>query len=178
MKKIIVFPGSNSKNSINKELAKYASSHLKNVELELIDLNNFELPLYGIDLEQEEGIHSEAIRLNGVIEQADGFVISLAEHNGSYATVFKNAFDWLSRINGKVWREKPVLLMATSPGKRGGLTVLETAAARFPYMGGQISGTFSLPSYFDNFKGGKIIDEELNNKLLLEVSEFQNKIDI
>lgn len=176
MKSIVVIGGSNSRKSINKELAFFAASQISNVELKVLDLNDFNLPLYGIDLEQEEGIHSEAKRLSSIFDEADGFVVSLAEHNGSYSVAFKNAFDWLSRINGKVWRGKPVLLMATSPGVRGGKTVLETAAASFPHMGGDISGTYSLPSFFDNFKKGAIVDGTLKTQLSKEIVAFQAKV--
>jgi len=176
MKNIVVIGGSNSKNSINKILATHTAEQLKDVVLTIVDLNEFKLPLYGIDLETEEGIHSEAIRMSGIFDWADGFVVSLAEHNGAYSTAFKNAFDWLSRINGKVWREKPVLLMATSPGARGGQTVLDIAAGRFPYMGAKVTGTLSFPSFFDNFKEGVVVNEDLNSALLEKVSKFQEAI--
>ena len=176
MKNIVVIGGSNSKNSINKALASYAAEQLKEVVLTIVDLNEFKLPLYGIDLETEQGIHAEAKRLNGIFDWADGFVVSLAEHNGAYSTAFKNAFDWLSRIDGIVWRDKPLLLMATSPGARGGQTVLDIAAARFPYMGAKITGALSVPSFYDNFKGGVIVNKEIKENLLLEVSKFQKEI--
>ena len=176
MKNIVVIGGSNSKNSINKALAGYAAEQLKEVVLTIVDLNEFKLPLYGIDLETEQGIHAEAKRLNGIFDWADGFVVSLAEHNGAYSTAFKNAFDWLSRIDGIVWRDKPLLLMATSPGARGGQTVLDIAAARFPYMGAKITGALSVPSFYDIFKGGVIVNKEIKENLLLEVSKFQKEI--
>lgn len=176
MKNIIIIGGSNSKNSINKILAIYTAEFLKDVVLTLVDLNEFKLPLFGIDLENEEGIHSEAKRLNGIFDWADGFVISLAEHNGAYSAAFKNAFDWLSRVNGKVWRDKPMLLLATSPGARGGQTVLDIAAGRFPYMGAKITGTLSFPLFFDNFKDGDVVDADLKSKLLVEISNFQEVI--
>ena len=176
MKNIIIIGGSNSKNSINKILAIYTAEFLKDVVLTLVDLNEFKLPLFGIDLENEEGIHSEAKRLNGIFDWADGFVISLAEHNGAYSAAFKNAFDWLSRVNGKVWRDKPMLLLATSPGARGGQTVLDIAAGRFPYMGAKITGTLSFPLFFDNFKDGDVVDADLKSKLLVEISKFQEVI--
>ena len=176
MKNIIVIGGSNSKKSINKELATYTAEKLNDVVLTIVDLNEFKLPLYGIDLETEEGIHSEAKRLNGIFDWADGFVVSLAEHNGAYSVAFKNAFDWLSRINGKVWREKPLLLLATSPGGRGGQTVLNIAAGSFPHMGAKITGTLSIPSFYDNFKEGALVDEDLNTALLKEVMKFQEEI--
>ena len=51
MKKILVFAGSNSLNSINKKFAVFAAGKLNDVTLEIVDLNNFQLPTFGIDLE-------------------------------------------------------------------------------------------------------------------------------
>ena len=176
MKNIIVIGGSNSKKSINKTLATYAGEQLDEVVLTIVDLNEFKLPLYGIDLETEEGIHEEAKRLSGIFDWADGFVVSLAEHNGAYSVAFKNAFDWLSRINGKVWREKPVLLLATSPGGRGGQTVLQIAASSFPHLGAKVTGSMSFPSFFDNFKDGEVVNPELKASLAKEIANFQKEI--
>ena len=173
MKKVIAFAGSNSSTSINKQLAAYAASLVDGVEVNVLDLNDFDLPLYGIDLENEHGIPDNAHRFLDLIKSTDGIVLSLAEHNGAYATVFKNLFDWMSRIDGKLWSEKPMLLMATSPGGRGGATVLEIAQGRFGYMGGNIVGSFSLPSFGENFTDGKVTNEELNSQLLEEVKQLQ-----
>lgn len=173
MKHIIAFAGSNSKDSINKQLATYTASLVNKAKVTVLDLNDFELPLYGIDLENEHGIPDNAKAFLGQIKSSDGIVLSLAEHNGAYATVFKNIFDWMSRIDGKLWSNKPMLLMATSPGARGGATVLEIAKGRFPYMGGNIVADFSLPSFFDNFKEGKILDQTLSAKLTTAVKTFE-----
>lgn len=100
----------------------------------------------------------------------------MAEHNGAYSTAFKNLFDWMSRINGKLWGEKPMLLMATSPGARGGATVLEIANGRFPYIGGNIVALYSLPSFLENFKDKQISNTELNSKLKEAVTLFQKAI--
>ena len=176
MKKIIAFGGSNSKNSINKELAAYTANQINNVEVEVLDLNDFELPLYGIDLENEHGIPDNAQLFLYKIKLSDGIVLSLAEHNGAYSTVFKNIFDWMSRIDGKLWSDKPMLLMATSPGGRGGATVLEIAKGRFPYMGGNIVADFSLPFFENNFSDEGIKDEELAQQLNEAVSKFENTL--
>ncbi len=172
MKKIIAFAGSNSNTSINKQLAIYAASLVNDVDVNVLDLNDFELPLYGIDYELAHGIPDNAKKFLDLIKSTDGIVLSLAEHNGAYATVFKNLFDWMSRIDGKLWSEKPMLLMATSPGGRGGVTVLEIAKGRFGYMGANIVGSFSLPSFGDNFSGGKITNNQINDELLEEVKQF------
>lgn len=176
MKKIITIAGSNSQKSINKGLMTYTTTLLDNVEIISIDLNDFVLPIYGIDFEAENGIPRAVKRLDELFDTADGFVVSLAEHNGSYAAVFKNTIDWLSRLNMKIWKEKPMLLMATSPGSRGGETVLQSANTYFPFMGASITDTFSLPSFYDNFDQGEINDESLKAELHFKVNKFQSMI--
>ena len=176
MKNIIAFAGSNSKNSINKDLAVYAASLVENTNTNVLDLNDFELPLYGIDYEIAHGIPDDAQKFLDLLKASDGIVLSLAEHNGAYSTVFKNLFDWMSRIDGKLWSDKPMLLMATSPGARGGATVLEIAKGRFPYMGANIVSEFSLPSFGDNFSDGKMINEDLNSALINQVELLQKAL--
>lgn len=45
MKKLLAFGASNSSDSINKQLAKYSSKQFKNVNIELLDLNDYEMPI-------------------------------------------------------------------------------------------------------------------------------------
>ena len=176
MKRVITVAGSNSQNSINKTLIDYVLRSLESIEVVSIDLNDYLLPIYGIDFETENGIPASVKRLYELFKTADGFILSLAEHNGSYSAVFKNTIDWLSRIEMKIWREKPMLLMATSPGGRGGATVLQAASNYFPYMGAGITDTFSLPSFYDNFKHGKINDESLAEDLHSKIDKFQEVV--
>ena len=176
MKKIVAFAGSNSKKSINKELSTYASSLIKNVEVIILDLNDFPLPIYGIDEETTNGIPQKAKELLEIIYSADGLVLSLAEHNGNFSAVFKNSYDWMSRIEKKLWNGIPMLLMATSPGERGGASVLTIAKNRFPYMGGNIVAVFSLPKFYDNFKDGSITNESLNLQLKEAVSILEKAL--
>lgn len=176
MKKIVAFAGSDSKTSINKKLAVYAASLVEDAEVQVLDLNDYELPLYGIDKEQEIGIPENAHTFLKTLHEADGIVLSLAEHNGAYATVFKNIFDWMSRIDGKLWGNIPMLLMATSPGGRGGQTVLEIAKGRFPFMGGNIVADFSLPSFNNNFQEGALVEGEFLEKLKAAVAKLQSAV--
>ena len=176
MKKIITLGASTSKKSINKILAEYTGEMVKNVELVKIDLNEFEMPLFSVDIEAEKGFPEAAIRLNEKFDNVDGFIISLAEHNGAYSAAFKNAFDWLSRIDGKVWKNKPMLLLSTSPGARGGRTLLHIALGRFPFNGAQIVGSLSVPKFNDNFKQGELVNESLKQSLLKNIDDFQKAI--
>lgn len=173
-KKIIAFGASSSKNSINKQLATYAAHQFENVSVEVLDLNDYEMPIFSVDKEKENGIHTLATDFYTKIGSADFIVISFAEHNGNFSTAFKNILDWTSRINAKTFQEKEMLLLATSPGARGGSTVLDIATKRFPFQGGIIKGSFSLPSFNANFDSEKgITNKELKKELLTIVNSIE-----
>lgn len=165
--KIIAFGGSPSKNSINKKLAAYAANLFENVTVEVLDLNDYQMPLFTVDIEVEIGQHELAKAFLAKIASADFLVVSMAENNGNYAAAFKNLFDWCTRIRKEVFQQKPMLLMATSPGGRGGALVLEIAKNAFPRYGADIKATFSLPSFDANFdvEKGVISNLELDTEL-------------
>lgn len=165
--KIIAFGGSNSQHSINKHLATYAASLFENADVEVLDLNDFAMPLFSVDLEKEVGQHELAKAFLNKIESADLLVVSLAENNGNYSAAFKNLFDWCSRIMKDVFQQKQMLLLATSPGARGGASVLEIANNALPRYGAQIKATFSLPTFNANFdlEQNKISNAELDKEL-------------
>lgn len=173
MKNILAFAGSNSKKSINKQLAIYASGLVEDTQVTILDLNDFELPLFGVDLEKEKGIPENAYKFLNHIKSSDGIIISLAEHNGAYSAVFKNLLDWMSRIEGKTFFGKPMLLMATSSGRRGGQSVLEIAKNRFPRHDANVVSDFSLPSFGANFSEEKIVDSDLDLELRNKVKLFK-----
>lgn len=167
MKKIIAFAGSSSKTSINKQLATYAANLFENTSVEVLDLNDYEMPVFSVDKEKVQGIHSLAHEFYAKLGSADLIIISFAEHNGNFSTAFKNVLDWTSRINAKTFQEKEMLLLATSPGARGGSSVLDIATKRFPFQGGIVKGSFSLPSFYENFDVvNGIIHPEYKDQLL------------
>lgn len=176
MKNILAFAGTNSKDSINKQLVVYASGLIEDAEVTLLDLNDFELPIFSKHLEAKEGIPKNAISFLNYIKQTDGIVMSLAENNGAYTAVFKNLFDWMSRAEGKLFCGKPMLLMSTSDGRRGGASVLAMAHSRFPRHHAEIAARFSLPSFYENFTDGKITNPELDSQLREAIKLFQNEL--
>lgn len=159
--------GSNSKTSINRLFANYTASLLQK-EFNSIDISTLDLPLFSVDLEAQIGTPTLILELSKQIDASDLIVISLAENNGSYNVGFKNMMDWLSRIKDrKTWGDKKMLLLSTSPGARGGMTVLEQAKGYFPFMGAQLVGTFSLPKFYENFDSENgIINTTYHNELL------------
>lgn len=164
--KILALAGSNSENSINKALVTYVSTLFKGHNINYLDLNDFEMPIYSIDREKRDGFPSEAYDFLNEIKKNDLVLLSLAEHNGAYTVAFKNVLDWCSRVpNEKVFQGKPMLLMSTSPGGRGGKSVLEMGEVRMPKMGANVISSKSFPSFNENFEVGKgIVNEKLDNE--------------
>jgi chromate reductase, NAD(P)H dehydrogenase (quinone) len=128
--KVLAFAATNSSQSINKQLVTHAANLLKagiGAEIEILDLNDFEMPIYSIDREQASGIPAPAHAFYQKIGEADALLISFGEFNGSYSVAYKNVFDWTSRITKDVYQGKPAVIMATSPGPGGAQSVLASA---------------------------------------------------
>lgn len=171
-KNILALGASSSKHSINRKLAKYAADQLTNAEINLLDLNDFEMPIYSIDKEKENGIPEQAQQFKQLIRGADGIIISFAEHNGAYSAAYKNIYDWVSRIEMNVWGDTPMFLLATSPGGRGAKGVLALASSSYRRSNKNTIAEFSLPSFNNNLNAETgISDETLKN-------EFNNQLNI
>jgi NAD(P)H-dependent FMN reductase len=169
--KVIALAGSTSKESINKQLVEFAASYFDEHDVEVLDLNDFDMTVFSVDKERKNGIPKEAFTFSDKLKSADLILLSLAEHNGAYSAAFKNTLDWASRIPSRtVFHDKGIFLMATSPGPRGGSSVLEMAKIRFPFNGGHVLETFSLPSFGETFQKGlgisnATLKEELETKI-------------
>lgn len=169
--KILAFGASNSKESINKVLAEYTAKQFDGAEVEVLDLNDYEMPIFSVDREKHDGIPTLALRFAEKIDATDLLIIAFAEHNSTYTTAFKNVFDWVSRIKDrKHFGEKPVFVLATATGPGGGKNVVAAFEARAKSSGATVLQSFVLPKYKETFDIEKgIIDEEKN-------AEFQEKL--
>ena len=175
MKKILTFGASSSINSINKQLASYAASLVQNGEVHLIDMNDYEMPIYSIDREQE-GIPEPAIRFKKQVKEADAIIISFAEHNGTYTAAYKNVLDWATRVEKDMWMGKPMLLLSTSPGGRGGLNILTIATTSYAYLNGRVIGSMAVPSFGDNFTESGLKDAELQRQLEEHIATLEQEL--
>ena len=130
--------------------------------------SQFTQPLLGKSIRKTTKVFNDK-KFKDEIREADGIIISFAEHNGAYAAVFKNLLDWTSRLDKSMWHGKPMLLLSTSPGGRGGSTALEIAAKKFAFMDGEIKGVFSLPKFNENFNP----ETGIQDPVLKEAFEIQ-----
>ncbi len=176
MKKIVAFAGSNSKHSINMQLVKYTLTYFDGFEINVLDLNDFEVSIFSVDREKEMGYPKLAYDFRKEMRDSDAIICSLAENNRTYSVAFKNVFDWSSRIGMDIFAEKPMFLMSTSPGAYGGGNVMAAATSFFPKCGANILETFSLPSFNKNFGDGKITDIELAEVHKTKVESFKEAL--
>jgi len=173
--KILAFAGSTSSTSINRELVKFVLKSFQEDEINFVDLNDFSMPVFSVDLEKK-GFPDEAHNFLKQIEECDVIICSLAEHNRSYSAAFKNVFDWASRINVKVFQNKPMLLMSTSPGGYGGGNVMNTAKTFFPQFAADIKETFSLSKFYENFDlQSGVINPDMLKDLNDKIESFKNQ---
>jgi len=172
MKKILAFAASNSSKSINKQLVSHAARTLKakfivDADIEILDLNDYEMPIFSSDREEADGIPDLAHAFFKKITDADVVLISYAEHNGSYSAAYKNIFDWASRINSKVFQNKSMVLFSTSPGKGGASSVLTAATNSAPHFHAEVKASLSVPSFYANFdsENGALKNTDIQEKL-------------
>ena len=175
MKKILAFSGSSSSKSINQKLVKIAADQLNQCKVTLIDIREFPLPIYSIDIEETDGFPDNAHNLKALFSEHDGFLISCPENNGSMPAIFKNLIDWISRMGGKIFQDKPVLLLSASPGKGGGKTNLSNMEALMPWWGGIVVPSFSVGNFHDEFDGEthQLKNNQLRDDLTTVVRQLQ-----
>lgn len=180
--KILAFAASNSSQSINKQLIAYAARLLADglidnltVEVETIDINDYEMPIYSSDRERDSGVPQLAQEFFDKIGAADALLISFAEHNGNYTAAYKNLFDWASRIDMRVYQDTPAVLLSASPGARGGSNVLNTAVMSGQFFGYDVLSSLSIPTFYDNFDvaTGALANGDLDDQFRSALAAFQ-----
>jgi chromate reductase, NAD(P)H dehydrogenase (quinone) len=126
-------------------------------------------PLYDGDVEASAGIPAPVRDLGAVIAAADGLLLVTPEYNSSIPGPFKNAIDWLSRIEDPpVFTGKPVAVIGASPGGFGTilsqnawLPVLRTLETR-PWFEGRLLVS-RAGSVFN--ADGQLVDDGVKKKL-------------
>jgi hypothetical protein len=78
-------------------------------------------------------------------------------------------------IENDVWCSKPILLLSTSTGARGGLTVLKSAYERFSLNYKYEIPNFCLPSFKENYRSSEgITNIRLNQDFQAVLIDFEN----
>jgi len=76
---VLAFAASNSRESINKVLATYTANLIENADVEILDINDYEMPIFSEDREKELGQPKQASAFYQKISKADAIIVSYAE---------------------------------------------------------------------------------------------------
>lgn len=129
--KLLVFAGSTRLQSFNRHLAHAAAAMGREAgaEVTLMELADFDIPMYNADLEAR-GTPPDVLRLKEIMDAHPAWVIASPEYNGSYTALLKNTIDWASSpvAGHPVWSSadrplagKVVGILSASNGRLGGL---------------------------------------------------------
>jgi len=179
MSKILIFSGSNNSQSINRALVKYAETKLKDHDNKYVELTELDVPMFGLDYEAQNGLPDSIKHLRALFLNADAFMFSSPEHNGSIPAFLKNILDWISRADdGSIFNDKPVMVLTTSPGPRAGSSCREHLVSIIPFRGAKEVFSFGLPSFNDNFDNNshKIKTESFDSELSNICKDFSESI--
>jgi NAD(P)H-dependent FMN reductase len=129
MTKILVFSGSIRTGSFNANLAAAAAAELArlDVEVSLISLADYPMPIYDGDLETAGGQPENALRLKRQFCAHQGILIASPEYNAGVTPLLKNAIDWVSRVREPgepplaAYRNRVFAVCSASPGGFGGI---------------------------------------------------------
>ena len=175
--RILAFAGSNRKASCNRKLIGAAAQlgTEAGLEVTLVDLNEYDLPIYNGDLEETSGLPANALALKKLIHAHDAVLIASPEYNASVTPLLKNTIDWCSRPGGeddpgKVWNGKLVGLLSASPGGLGGIRALNHLRAILLNVSAfVIPAQFALSGAMQAFDEAGHLKEEAARKAVLSV---------
>lgn len=132
--RLLVLCGSARAGSLNRKLAAVAGEAARQAGANVteFDLRSLALPIYDGDIEAASGVPAGAQALLDAVLGCDAMLVVAPEYNGFPTPLLINAFDWLSRISAQPPRlsglaataNKPVALLAASPGLLGGLRAM------------------------------------------------------
>lgn len=128
--RILCFAGSNRAGSFNFSLAGAMAKQLGLMELEvnLISLRDYPLPLFDQDEEAASGLPENALKLAQLLASHDGVFIASPEYNASVTPLLKNTIDWISRVPAQgrhPFRDPVYAIGGASPGALGGMRSLQ-----------------------------------------------------
>ncbi len=130
-------------------------------DVDALDLGSFALPLYDGDFEETHGVPPAAMSLAERVQQADAIFIASPEYNGGPSGLLKNTIDWITRVEMTVLANKPIGLLAASPGSKGGAHGIGVMRSLCAYMSLSLhEDAFSLPKAYDKLADGALNDEE------------------
>ncbi|MBH80730.1 MAG: FMN reductase [Gammaproteobacteria bacterium] len=128
MAKLLVFSGSSRRESVHTRLAVLLASvaEQEGAQTTLIRLEDFDIPIYNGDLEEEHGLPGDIKRLKALLSENTGLIITCPEYNGFMTPLLINTINWCTRSEEATpdlsgFADKAVLVASGSPSSLGGI---------------------------------------------------------
>ncbi len=128
MAKLLVFSGSSRRESVHTRLAVLLASVAEQAgaQTTLIRLEDFDIPIYNGDLEEEHGLPGDIKRLKALLSENTGLIITCPEYNGFMTPLLINTINWCTRSEEATpdlsgFADKAVLVASGSPSSLGGI---------------------------------------------------------
>jgi len=149
-------------NIIHDELQKY-----DNVELVIVDPNDYTLPFPGQSI-----TNSDEKKLQQLLSETDGIIISTPEYHGSFSSIVKLLIENLGFPS--VLSGKPVSLLGVAGGSIGAIKSLEQLRSVCSHVGSIVlPGPVSIPNVHSVFdKDGNCLDVKAEKRLRTLANEM------
>ncbi len=176
--KILAFAGSSRKESFNKRLLAIAVLGARDAgaNVTVIDLADYEMPLFNQDLESEQGIPENALKFKRLLIEHDAFIIASPEYNSAFSPLLKNVIDWASRAESDsepplvAYRGKIAAILAASPGALGGLRGLVFLRMLLANIGVTVlPEQQAIPHAFKAFNDDDLLIDDRKHKAVLDL---------
>lgn len=115
----ITLCGSLRKDAINEVLRRHMSKKLREAGVEVtdLDLNDFEMPIFNLDIEDSGHTPDAAIRLANMFRSYDIVFIASPEYNGGVTPLIANVVSWVSRQKPNPFKHAIFGIGGVSDGK-------------------------------------------------------------
>jgi len=189
MTQLLVFSGSSRTESFNLRLAVQLASFAEHedAEVSLVDLRDFDLPIYNGDLEDTKGLPRAAKRLKKLLQDNTGLIIACPEYNGFMTPLLVNAIAWCTRsedasVDLSGFAEKTVLIVSASPGPGGGSRANTHLKTMLSGIGSIVfPQTLTVPSAYNAFDDqGEFLDDSMKKRakrLIEKFVQFTNRFE-
>ncbi|MEO5959482.1 MAG: NAD(P)H-dependent oxidoreductase, partial [Opitutaceae bacterium] len=112
-----------------------AATRVAGGEITLLDLNEFPLPLFHGDLEDAEGMPSNAQKFVDLILGHHALLIASPEYNSMFTPLLKNTIDWATRADENPFTGKVAAVVSASPGMFGGVRSMTLVRQLLTHLG-------------------------------------------
>jgi chromate reductase len=188
MTSFLAFSGSTRADSFNHKVAATLVAQINKLghDGQLVNLNNYDMPIYNGDLEAASGLPASVTALKQKMSEANGLIITCPEYNGFMPPVLINAIDWCTRsaeasVDLGCFINKPVFIAAASPGPGGGGRAANHLKTMLSGIGAYVSPfPLTVPSAFNAFADdGSFADEGMNDRaanMMAGFAQFTEKL--